>query len=86
MDIWPRPSTLQLLAIWPVIAASGALFEIEFFADKIPAYELIWGALHTFVRVPVAASLAFQATYQLSPQQQLLAALLGAVVAMAADR
>ena len=80
----PLPPGLQLLESWTVIAASCALFVIEFFADKIPAFDLVWSALHTFVRVPVAAMLAFQATRQLSPEQQLLATLLGAAVALAA--
>src|SRR5208283_4492431 len=80
----PLPPGLQLLEGWPVIAASLALFVIEFFADKIPAFDLIWNALHTFVRVPVAGLLAYQATSQLSPGQQLLATLLGAAVAFAA--
>src|SRR5216683_810689 len=80
----PLPDGLQLLQSWTVIAASSALFLIEFFADKIPAFDLIWNALHTFVRVPVAGLLAFEATKQLSPEHQLLATLLGAGVALAA--
>ena len=80
----PLPPGLELLESWPVIAASTALFAVEFFADKIPGFDLIWNALHTFVRVPVAGLLAFQATSQLSPGMQLLATLLGAAVALAA--
>jgi hypothetical protein len=80
----PLPPGLHLLQSWPVIAASTALFVVEFFADKIPAFDLIWNALHTFVRVPVAGLLAYQATNQLSPGKQLLATLLGAAVAFAA--
>jgi Domain of unknown function (DUF4126) len=80
----PLPPGLQLLAGWPVIAASIALFTIEFFADKIPAFDLIWNALHTFIRVPVAGLLAYRATSQLSPEHQLLATLLGAAVALIA--
>ena len=80
----PLPPGLQLLESWAVIAASTALFSIEFFADKIPAFDLIWNALHTFIRVPVAAILAYRATSQLSPEHQLLAALLGAAVALIA--
>src|ERR1700674_2084002 len=80
----PLPPGLLLLAGWPVIVASLALFVIEFFADKIPAFDLIWNALHTFIRVPVAGLLAYQATSQLSPEHQLLATLLGAAVALAA--
>ncbi len=80
----PLPPGLLLLETWPVIAASIVLFAIEFFADKIPAFDLIWNALHTFIRVPVAGLLAFEATQQLSPEKQLLATLLGAAVALAA--
>jgi Domain of unknown function (DUF4126) len=80
----PLPSGLQLLDTWPVIAVSAILFVVEFFADKIPAFDLVWNALHTFVRVPAAALLAYQATRQLSPEHQLLATLLGAAVALIA--
>jgi len=31
----------MLLESWPVIAASVVLFVIEFFADKIPAFDLV---------------------------------------------
>jgi hypothetical protein len=80
----PLPPGLHPLESWPVISASVALFAIEFFADKIPAFDLIWNALHTFIRVPVAGLLAFEATQQLSPEKQLLATLLGAAVALVA--
>ena len=80
----PLPPALQILETWPIIAASGTLFVVEFFADKIPAFDLIWSALHTFVRVPAAALLAYGATRQLTPAQQILAALLGAAIALAA--
>jgi len=80
----PLPPGLQVLQSWPVIAGSTALFAIEFFADKIPAFDLIWNALHTFIRVPVAGLLAYRATSQLSPEHQLLAALVGALVALIA--
>jgi hypothetical protein len=78
------PVQLHLLEDWWIIAASTILFAIEFFADKIPAFDLIWNALHTFVRVPIAALLAFAATSQLSPGKQLMATLLGGVIALAA--
>jgi hypothetical protein len=80
----PLPPGLHPLETWPIIVASLALFVLEFFADKIPAFDLIWNALHTFIRVPVAGLLAFEATQQLSPEKQLLATLLGAAVAFAA--
>ncbi len=78
------PPGLYLIASWWVIAASSLLFAIEFFADKIPAFDLLWNALHTFVRVPVAGLIAYQATTQLSPAKQLIATLAGGAIALAA--
>lgn len=80
----PLPPNLQMLSSWYVIVFSGLLFLIEFFADKIPAFDLIWNALHTFVRVPIAALLAYRAAAQLSPSEQLLAAVAGGAIAFAA--
>src|SRR6202163_3984735 len=80
----PLPPALHLLSSWYVIACSGALFLMEFFADKVPVFDLLWNALHTFVRVPVAALLAYAATAQLSSGMQLLATLLGGAIALAA--
>ena len=78
------PPSLHLLTGWPIIAASVALFGVEFFADKIPAFDLVWNALHTFIRVPVAAVLAYQAAASLTPGEQLLAALAGGLIAFIA--
>ena len=80
----PLPPGLQLLESGPVIGVSLTMFAVEFFGDKIPAFDLIWNALHTFVRVPVAGLIAYEATRQLSPALQLLATVLGAGVALAA--
>jgi len=78
------PPALHLLTNGWVIGASIALFAVEFFADKVPAFDLIWNALHTFIRVPVAALLAYQATATLSPGEQLAATLAGGVIALIA--
>jgi len=80
--ILPRP--LHLVANWWVILASVLLFLVEFVADKVPFFDLLWNALQTFVRVPVAALIAYGATSQLSPGKQLLAVLLGGAIALAA--
>ena len=80
----PLPPGIEPLQSWPVIIASLILFGVEFFADKIPAFDLIWNALHTFIRVPVAGLLAYRATSQLPPEHQLLATLIGAGVALIA--
>jgi hypothetical protein len=81
--VLPLPPALHLLANWYVIAVSGVMFVIEFFADKIPAFDLLWNALHTFIRVPVAALLAYGATATLSPWEQLVATVAGGAIALA---
>jgi len=80
----PLPPALHSLSNWWIIAASCAMFVVEFFADKIPVFDLVWNALHTFIRVPLAGLLAYGATSQLSPGKQLLATALGGAIALAA--
>ena len=83
-EVIALPTSLHLVTGWPIIAASAALFGVEFFADKVPAFDLVWNALHTFIRVPVAAVLAYQAAANLSPGEQLAAALAGGLIALIA--
>ena len=78
------PGTLHILSDWRIIAAALVLFGVEFFADKIPAFDLLWNALHTFIRVPIAALLAYQATASLTPAEQLCATLAGGLIAFIA--
>lgn len=78
------PPALHLLGSWPVIIVCAGLFGLEFVADKIPAFDLIWNALNTFVRVPVAVLISFGATQHLSPLAQAGAAALGGAIALAA--
>ncbi len=83
-DLVSLPPALHPLTSWWVIGICGALFVLEFFVDKIPAFDLLWNALQTFVRVPVAGLMAWGATAQLSPEEQLLSALLASLIALAA--
>jgi len=78
------PPTLELLTSWYVIGICLVLFVVEFFADKIPAFDLVWNALHTFVRIPVAAFLAYHATSNLPLWEQVAAATAGSAIALAA--
>ncbi len=39
---------------WFIIIVSGVLFLVEFVADKLPAVDNLWNAVHSFIR-PVAA-------------------------------
>ena len=83
-NILSLPPSLEILTNWYVIAVCGVLFAVEFFADKIPAFDLIWNALHTFVRIPVAAFLAYHATANLPLWEQLGATAAGSAIALAA--
>ena len=78
------PAPLEPLGSWWVIGGAFALFAVEFVADKTPVLDLVWNALQTFIRVPAGALLAYGATMQLSPGQQVLATLFGGVIALAA--
>src|SRR6478735_10234579 len=78
------PPALHLLESWPVILVCALLFGLEFFADKIPVFDLIWNALNTFVKVPVATLLSYGAAQYLSPGLQIAVAALGGVIALAA--
>ncbi len=78
------PEGLHALTDWWVIAVAAAMFVVEFFADKIPAFDLIWNAMHTFVRIPVAALMAYKATASLTPTEQLIATAAGGLIALAA--
>ena len=78
------PPPLSALRSPYVIGAALVLFALEFVADKIPFLDLIWNALQTFVRVPVAALLAFRETQHLAPEAQLLSALMGGAIALVA--
>lgn len=75
------PGSLGGLANPWIIAASGVLFLIEIFADKIPAFDLVWNAVHTFIRVPIAALMAYAASSHLTPEQQMLVTLAGGGIA-----
>ena len=67
-----------------IIAVSVAMFVLHFFADKIPAFDVIWNGLHTFIRIPLAALVAYAATSQLSPTAQIASTALAGVIAAVA--
>jgi hypothetical protein len=75
------PDGLGSLSHTWIMVASGVMFAIEIFADKIPGFDVIWNALHTFVRIPVAALLAYGAGTHLSPEMHVLVTCLGAAIA-----
>ncbi|HEX4577838.1 MAG TPA: DUF4126 domain-containing protein [Edaphobacter sp.] len=78
------PPGLDSLGHTWVLVVCGIMFAMEFVADKIPGFDMIWNALHTVIRVPIAALVAYHASSQLTPQMQVLATAIGAAVALAA--
>lgn len=78
------PGSLTLLQDWRIIAIALALFVLELFADKIPYFDLLWNAVHTFIRIPIAALLAYAASNQLSPEWHFASVALASGVALAA--
>jgi hypothetical protein len=75
------PRGLDALAHPWIIFVASILFAVEVFADKVPGFDLVWNAAHTFIRLPLAAFLAYRAADHLSPELKLLAALAGAAIA-----
>ena len=75
------PGELGVLQNPWIIGVSALLFFGELFADKIPGFDLIWNALHTFIRIPAAALMAYAASSHLSPEQHLLITVAGGVIA-----
>ena len=76
------PGELRVLGEWWVIGVAGLLFLVEFVADKIPAVDSAWDAVHTFIRVPAGAVLAAAAFGHFDNRVRLLAFLLGGGIAL----
>src|SRR5256886_5645142 len=56
------PPQLAVVAHPIALGAAIALYILEFFADKIPFLDTIWDTIHTFIRPPAAAIIAFGAS------------------------
>jgi uncharacterized protein DUF4126 len=76
------PAPLQVLSHPWVLGIALALYLIEFFADKIPYLDTIWDAIHTFIRPPAAALLAYAAAGGAAAEWRWGAALLAGGVAL----
>ena len=71
------PPGLQVLQDPAVLAVSGSLCFVEFFADKIPFLDTMWDTVHTVIRIPAGAALAAGALGADSAAMGWIAALLG---------
>lgn len=71
------PGGLDILDNWWIIGIAAGLYIIEFVADKVPYVDSVWDVVHTFIRVPAGAAVAYAATNQMDASVMVIATLLG---------
>jgi hypothetical protein len=76
------PPGLEVISQVPIIVLASLLYVVEFLADKIPAVDTVWDAVHTFIRAPAAAVLGFAALGDVEEPWRIGAALLCGTVAL----
>ena len=79
-DYVALPDALALLEHDYVLWASGVMLVGEFVADKVPWFDSMWDALHSFIRIPGGIALAWGALGDYGPAAQLAAALIGGTI------
>jgi hypothetical protein len=77
------PGGLDALDNWWIIGFAAGLYIIEFFADKFPYVDSVWDVVHTFIRVPAGAVVAYAATNHLDSSIVVPATLVGGGLAFA---
>lgn len=75
------PGGLEVLTHPLVLGVSGAMLLAEFIADKLPWFDSLWDALHTFIRIPAGAMLAGAVMGDHGGAAQIAAALAGGTLA-----
>ena len=76
------PDKLQVLAHPGVLGVAIGLYLVEFLADKVPYIDSVWQAIHTFIRPPAAALLAFSVAGSAAEPWRWAAALLAGSIAL----
>jgi hypothetical protein len=77
----PLPQGLSLLESPVVLWASGGMLAAEFLADKVPWIDSLWDTVHTVIRIPAGAALAYGVFGGEQAQWATVAALLGGSLA-----
>jgi hypothetical protein len=80
LDYADLPKGLEVLQHPWVIGAAGFMLAMEFLADKVPAIDSAWDAIHTFIRIPAGALLAAGATGDSVTALTVAAGLLGGTI------
>jgi hypothetical protein len=76
------PGDLSRISDTWILAIAGGMYLIEFVADKIPAIDSTWDAIHTFIRIPAGAILAASAFAHFDPGVRIAALVIGGGVAL----
>jgi hypothetical protein len=76
------PGGLEILDNWWIIAIAGGLYLVEFVADKVPYVDSVWDVVHTFIRVPAGAVMAYAATTDTNAAVMVISTLLGGGLAL----
>ena len=71
------PGGLDVLDNWLIIGIAGGLYLVEFVADKVPYVDSTWDVVHTFIRVPAGAIMAYGATMEMDASYVIAATLVG---------
>ena len=79
-DYVDLPKGLEVLQHPWVMGAAGFMLAMEFLADKVPAIDSAWDAIHTFIRIPAGALLAAGATGDSLTALTVAAGLLGGTI------
>jgi len=82
LEVLRLPAGLEVLSQVPIIVLAASLYLIEFVADKVPAVDSVWDAVHTFIRAPAAAVLGFAAFGNVAEPWRIGAALLCGTLAL----
>lgn len=72
------PAGLDPLQSPWVNAAAGAMYVVEFSADKIPGVDSAWDTIHSFIRIPAGAVLAATVFQDMGTAEMLAAGVLTA--------
>ena len=76
------PGGLDVLENWLIIGIAGGLYLVEFVADKVPYVDSVWDVVHTFIRVPAGAVMAYGATMEMDASFMIIATLIGGGLAL----
>ncbi|PTY04504.1 hypothetical protein DB346_03455 [Verrucomicrobia bacterium LW23] len=82
LHLAPGLESLRILGDPAIVTISGVLYFLEFFADKIRGFDVVWDAVHTAIRPIGAALIGLAALGTLDPQVEIIAIILCGTMAL----